>query len=165
LSRLDSDITDSTQKEDNSMTVHPNVQLLRDYFVAQQRSDKDTLATQFTADARWWAPVSAEQRGLVSRPLEGGAEVVEMLIALVAHLYGPDRDWTVQHVIADDETGAAHAELVTTVAGSGQVYRNEYAFFYRFVNGQIAEVWEFTDTDYAYGLFGEAIVGKAPAHQ
>jgi ketosteroid isomerase-like protein len=145
------------------MTDHPNVQLLRDYFLAHQRLDTEALAAQFTADARWWAPISAEQRGLVSLPLEGGAEVVEMLTTLVTHLYGPERAWTVKHVIADDQTGAARVELVTTVAANGQPYRNTYAFFYRFVNGQIASVWEFTDTDYAYGQFEEAMVGQTSA--
>jgi len=145
------------------MTVHPNVQLLRDFFVAMQRLDKEALAAQFTIDARWWAPISAEQRGLISRPLEGGAAVVELLTTLMTQIYGPERTWTIQHVVADDETGAVHVELVTTLAGSGQPYRNTYAFVYRFVNGQIAEVWEFTDTDYAYGQFEEAMVGQTSA--
>jgi ketosteroid isomerase-like protein len=137
------------------MTVHANVQLLRDFFVAMQRLDKEALAAQFTIDARWWAPISAEQRGMISRPLEGGVAVVELLTTLVTQIYGPERTWTIQHVIADDETGAAHVELVTTLAGSGRPYRNTYAFFYQFVNGQIADVWEFTDTAYSHGQFEE----------
>jgi ketosteroid isomerase-like protein len=145
------------------MTVHHNVQLLRDFFVANGRGDKEALAAYLTTDARWWAPISAEQRGLVGRPLEGRAEVLELLTTFVTRLYGPERTWTIQHVVADDETGAVHVELVTTLAGSGQPYRNTYAFFYRFVNGQIASVWEFTDTDYAYGQFEEAMVGQTSA--
>ena len=137
------------------MTVHPNVQLLRDFFVAMQRLDKEALAAQFTIDARWWAPISAEQRGLISRPLEGGAAIVELLTTLMTQIYGPERTWTIQHVTADDETGAAHVELVTTLAGSGRPYRNTYALFYQFVNGQIADVWEFTDTEYSHGQFEE----------
>ena len=142
------------------MPVHPNVQLLRDYFEAKQRLDKEALAAQFTDDARWWVPISAEQRGLVARPIEGGATVVEMLATLMPRMYGPVATWTIQHVVADDETGAAQVELDTTVAASGKPYRNVYAFFYRFVEGRIAEVWEFTDTDYAYGLWGESVIGQ-----
>jgi ketosteroid isomerase-like protein len=145
------------------MTVHPNVQLLRDFFVAMQRLDKEALAAQFTTDARWWAPISAEQRGFISRPLDGGAAVVELLTTLVTQIYGPERTWTIQHVIADDQTGAAHVELVTTLAGSGRPYRNTYAFFYRFVNGQIAEVWEFNDTEYSHGQHDEAAAGQTSA--
>jgi ketosteroid isomerase-like protein len=145
------------------MTVHPNVQLLRDFIAAMQRLDKEALAAQFTTDARWWAPISAEQRGLISRPLEGGAKVVELLTTLVAQIYGPERTWTIQHVIADGETGAVHVELVTTLAGSGRPYRNTYAFFYRFVNGQIAEAWEFTDTAYSHRQFDEAAAGQTSA--
>jgi ketosteroid isomerase-like protein len=142
-------------KENSTMTVHPNVQLVRDYFEAKQRLDKEALAAKFTTDARWWVPISAEQRGLVNRPIEGGATVVEMLATLMPQMYGPVATWTIQHVVADDETGAAQVELDTTVGATGRPYRNSYAFIYRFVNGRIAEVWEYTDTDYAYGLWGE----------
>jgi ketosteroid isomerase-like protein len=145
------------------MTVHPNVQLMRDFFVAMERLDKEALAAQFTTDARWWAPISAEQRGLITRPLEGGAAVVELLTTLVTQMYGPGSTWTIQHVIADDAIGAAHVELVTTLAGTGQPHSNSYAFFYRFVNGQIAEVWEYTDTDYAHGRFDEVAASQASA--
>ena len=137
------------------MTVHPNVQLLRDYFEAKQRLDKEALAAHFTTDVRWWTPISAEQRGLVARPSEGRETVVEMLTTLMPQLYGSEGTWTFQNVVADDETGAAQVELDTTVAASGKPYRNTYVFIYRFVNGRIAEVWEYTDTDYAYGLWGE----------
>jgi ketosteroid isomerase-like protein len=143
------------------MTVHHNVQLLRNFFVANGRGDKAALAEYFTTDARWWAPISAEQRGLVRRPLEGRAEVLELLTTFVTRLYGPERTWTIQHVTADTETGAAHVELVTTLAGSGQPYRNTYAFFYQFVNGQIADVWEFTDTEYSHGQFEEEAARQA----
>jgi uncharacterized protein len=142
-------------KEYSTMTVHPNVQLVRDYFEAKQRLDKEALAAKFTTDARWWVPISAEQRGLVNRPIEGGATVVEMLATLMPQMYGPVATWTIQHVVADDETGAAQVELDTTVGTTGRPYRNTYAFIYRFVDGRIAEVWEYTDTDYAYGLWGE----------
>jgi ketosteroid isomerase-like protein len=145
------------------MTVHPNVQLLRDYFLAHQQLDKETLATQFTSDARWWAPISAEQRGWVSRPIEGGETVVDMLMTLTPILYAPGKAWTIQHVFADDESGAAHVEMVATLAGNGQPYRNGYAFFFRFANGQIAEVWEYTDTAYAFGEFGDALAAAASA--
>ena len=139
------------------MSVHPNIQLLRDYFKAHEQLDKEALSAQFTTDARWWAPISAAQRGWVARPIESGADVVEMLMTLTPSLYAPGRAWTIHHVFADDETGAAHVELVATLAGNGQPYRNRYVFFYRFVNGQIAEVWEYTDTEYAYGQFGASV--------
>jgi ketosteroid isomerase-like protein len=138
------------------MTVHPNVQLLRDHFVALQALDPEALAAHFTTDARWWVPISSEQRGHTTRPLEGGATVVEMMTTLMPRLYGSERTWAIQHVIADDDTGAVDVELVTTVAGTGRPYRNTYAFFYRFESGQIAEVWEYTDTDYAYGQWAGA---------
>ena len=142
-------------KETSTTTIHPNVRLVRDYIDALQRLDKEALAAQFTDDARWWVPISAEQRGLVARPVEGGATVVEMLAAIMPRLYGPVATWTILNVVADDETGAAEVELDTTVAASGKPYRNTYAFIYRFVDGRIAEVREYTDTDYAYGVWGE----------
>jgi ketosteroid isomerase-like protein len=145
----------SVMKETSTRTLHPNAQLVLDYFEAMRQLDKNALAAKFTDDARWWVPISAEQRGLVARPVEGGATVVEMLATIMPRLYGPVATWTIQHVVADDETGAAEVELDTTVASSGKPYRNTYAFIYRFVDGRIAEVWEYTDTDYAYGIWGE----------
>ena len=138
------------------MTVHPNVQLLRDHFVAMESLDEEALSAQFTTDARYWPPISAEQRGFVTRPLEPGASVVEMLTKLTPQLYGPDRTWTIQHLFADDESGAAHVELAATLVTSGKPFRNAYAFFYRFVDGQIAELWEYTDTDYTHGIHAES---------
>src|ERR1700751_2439713 len=98
------------------MPVHPNVQLLRDYFEAKQRLDKEALAAHFTTDVRWWTPISAEPRGPFAPPSEGRETVVEMLTTLVPQLYGSEGTWTFQNVVADDETGAAQVELDTTVA-------------------------------------------------
>jgi ketosteroid isomerase-like protein len=145
------------------MTVHPNVQFLRDHFVAMQRLDREALTAQFTPDVRYWAPISAEQRGFITRPLEGGANLVEMLTTLMPQLYGPERTWVIQHIFADDESGAAHVELVATLAGDGRPWRNSYAFFYRFVNGQIAELWEFTDTEYAHAQHAESAAAQTSA--
>jgi ketosteroid isomerase-like protein len=145
------------------MTVHPNAQLLRDFYAAQLRDDKETLATQVTADVRWWAPVSAERRGLISNPIQGRAEVVDLLTVFAGQLYAPGRTWTVQHIVADDDTGAAQVDLIATLTANGQPYRNLYAFIFRFVDGQIAEAWEHTDTDNAYAQFGDAVADLAAA--
>ena len=103
-----------------------------------------------------------EQRGIGARPIEGCANVVDMVMTVMPHLYEPNHSRNVKHIIADDETGAVHAELVAKLAAIGQPHRNDYVYLYRFVNGKIAEVWEFTDTDYADVLFMPAEATNNP---
>ena len=134
-----------------------NAQLLRDHFAAKERFDKDAILNQLTPDAKWWVPLSGAQRGIASRPIEGGQTIADVLTnTLSTQLYAKERTWTVQHVVADDAVGAAQVQLSTTLAASGTPYENVYAYFFRFVDGKIAEIWEHLDTAYAFSLFDSA---------
>jgi ketosteroid isomerase-like protein len=131
-----------------------NTQLLRDHFAAKERFDKDAILNQLTPDAKWWVPLSGAQRGIASRPIEGGQTIADILTnTLSTQLYAKERTWTVQHVVADDAVGAAQVQLSTTLAASGTPYENVYAYFFRFADGKIAEIWEHLDTAYAFSLF------------
>jgi ketosteroid isomerase-like protein len=135
----------------------PNAQLIRDHFAAKARFDRATIVDQLTADARWWVPVSGAQRGIATRPIESGATIADILTStLSAKLYSLERTWTVEFVVADDEVGAAQVHLSTTLASSEIPYDNTYAYFFRFVDGKIAEIWEHLDTAYAFALFDSA---------
>lgn len=134
-----------------------NAQLLRDHFAAKERFDRDAILRQLTPDARWWVPVSGAQRGIASRPIEGGHTIADTLTnTLSTQLYAKERSWTMQHVVADDVVGAAQVQLSTTLATSGAPYENVYAYFFRFESGKIAEIWEHLDTAYAFSLFDAA---------
>jgi ketosteroid isomerase-like protein len=133
-----------------------NQQLIREHFAAKDELDRVALEAGFTADARWWAPLSGAQRGLAVRPVVGGPRLAEMLTTLSLKLYARERTWKIEFLVADENIGAAQVQLSTRLATSGEPYENVYAYFFRFRHGKIAEIWEHLDTAYAFALFDGA---------
>jgi ketosteroid isomerase-like protein len=133
-----------------------NQQLIREHFAAKDKLDRAALEAGFTADARWWPPVSGAQRGLAVRPIVGGPTLAEMMTTLSLKLYARERSWKIEFVVADEDVGAAQVHLSTRLAASGEPYENVYVYFFRFEDGKIAEMWEHLDTAYAFALFDRA---------
>jgi ketosteroid isomerase-like protein len=130
-----------------------NQQLIREHFAAKDKLDRAALEAGFTADARWWPPVSGAQRGLAVRPIVGGPTLAEMMTTLSLKLYARERSWKIEFLVADENVGAAQVQLSTRLATSGEPYDNVYVYFFRFQDGKIAEIWEHLDTAYAFALF------------
>jgi ketosteroid isomerase-like protein len=127
--------------------------LLTEHFAAKTRLDADTLRGQLTPEVRYWAPASGAARGLTTRPLLGRDAVVTLFTEVSARLYGTDRLWAVEQLVADDDLGAAQASLTTTVGATGHPYHNTYVYLFRFDSGAISEIWEHTDTAWAFEQF------------
>jgi ketosteroid isomerase-like protein len=134
-----------------------NQQLIREHFAAKDRLDRAALEAQFTADAKWWPPLSGAQRGLAERPIVGGPTLAEMMATLSLKLYERERSWKIEFLVADEHLGAAQVQLSTRLAASGEPYENVYVYFFRFEQGKIAELWEHLDTAYAFALFDRAL--------
>jgi ketosteroid isomerase-like protein len=134
-----------------------NQQLIREHFAAKDRLDRAALEAQFTADAKWWPPLSGAQRGLAERPIVGGLTLAEMMATLSLKLYERERSWKIEFLVADENLGAAQVQLSTRLATSGEPYENVYVYFFRFEQGKIAELWEHLDTAYAFALFDRAL--------
>ena len=134
-----------------------NQQLIREHFAAKDRLDRAALEAQFTADAKWWPPLSGAQRGLAERPIVGGPTLAEMMATLSLKLYERERSWKIEFLVADEHLGAAQVQLSTRLATSGEPYENVYVYFFRFEQGKIAELWEHLDTAYAFALFDRAL--------
>ena len=134
-----------------------NQQLIREHFAAKDRLDRAALEAQFTADAKWWPPLSGAQRGLAERPIVGGLTLAEMMATLSLKLYERERSWKIEFLVADEHLGAAQVQLSTRLATSGEPYENVYVYFFRFEQGKIAELWEHLDTAYAFALFDRAL--------
>jgi ketosteroid isomerase-like protein len=131
-----------------------NVQLIRDHFAAKDKLDREAIRSQLTDDAKWWVPLSGAKRGIAVRPMEGGDHLADILTGTLSlKMYSKERSWTIEHVVADSHIGAAQVHLVTTLAATGTPYENTYVYFFRFVDGKIAEFWEHLDTAYAFELF------------
>jgi ketosteroid isomerase-like protein len=139
------------------MPATTNQQLIREHFAAKDKLDRAAIEAGFTADARYWAPVSGEQRGLAVRPIVGGPKLAEMLTTLSLKLYERERSWNIEFVVADEHIGAAQVQLSTRLASTGETYENVYVYFFRFRDGKIAEMWEHLDTAYAFALFDRAL--------
>lgn len=138
------------------MSATTNQQLIREHFAAKDRLDRAALEAQFTADAKWWPPLSGAQRGLAERPIVGGPTLAEMMATLSLKLYERERSWKIEFLVADEHLGAAQVQLSTRLATSGEPYENVYVYFFRFQQGKIAEIWEHLDTAYAFALFDRA---------
>jgi ketosteroid isomerase-like protein len=140
-----------------------NEQLIREHFAAKDRLDRAALEAQYTADARWWVPLSGEQRGLAVRPIAGGPRLAEILTTLSLKMYERERSWKIEFLLADENIGAAQVHLSARLAASGEPYENTYVYFFRFSGGKIAEMWEHLDTAYAFALFDAAgSAGRQP---
>ena len=139
------------------MSATTNQQLIREHFAAKDRLDRAALESQFTADARWWPPLSGAQRGLAERPIVGGPTLAEMMTTLSLKLYERERSWKIEFLVADEHLGAAQVHLSTRLAASEEPYENLYVYFLRFEQGKIAELWEHLDTAYAFALFDRAL--------
>ena len=127
--------------------------LLREHFAAKTRLDGDTLRGQLTPDIRYWPPASGAARGLTTRPLVGRENVVTLFTEVSARLYGAGRLWAIEYLVADDAFGATQTTLTTTVAATGQPYQNTYVYLFRFDEGAMSEIWEHTDTAWAFEQF------------
>jgi ketosteroid isomerase-like protein len=127
--------------------------LLTEHFAAKTRLDGDTLRNQLTPEIQYWAPASGAARGLTTRPLIGREAVVTLFTAVSARLYGTERLWAVEHLVADDSFGAAQATLTTTIGATGSPYHNTYVYLFRFDTGALSEIWEHTDTAWAFEQF------------
>jgi ketosteroid isomerase-like protein len=127
--------------------------LITEHFAAKTRLDGDTLRGQLTPDVQYWAPVSGAARGLTTRPLIGRDAVVMLFTSVSARLYGSERLWAVEQLVADDSFGAAQATLTTTIGATGKPYHNVYAYLFRFDSGAVSEIWEHTDTARAFQQF------------
>lgn len=135
------------------MSATTNQQLIREHFAAKDKLDPAALEAGYTADVRYWAPLSGAQRGLAVRPIVGGAKLAEMQTTLSLKLYARERSWKIEFLVANEDVGAAQVQLSTRLAASGEPYENVYVYFFRFQDGKIAEMWEHLDTAYAFALF------------
>jgi ketosteroid isomerase-like protein len=119
---------------------------------AHARGDVEAISKLLSEDVQWQLPRSAGVgpfRGVeeVSRALAGMAAGNWLDVSTIS------RD--VRNIVIDGELAVA-LELKTARSHSGAEYVNEYCWVYTCRDGLISEIHNYTDTLYAFRLFGLA---------
>lgn len=117
---------------------------------AHSRGDATAIKELISDDAEWHLPPSAGVG-----PFRGAQEVANALAGSAAD------NWLdvstikreVSKVVVDGDTAVA-LELKTAMSHSGAEYVNGYCWVYTCRDGRIAEIRNYTDTLYAFRLFG-----------
>lgn len=108
--------------------MHPNEQLIRDFYTAFQMRDGEKMASCYAADAVFSDPAFGTLRG---------TEIGEMWRMLCAR--GKDLKVVFDRVQADDTAGSAHWEAWYTFSSSGRAVHNVIEASFRFREGKIIE--------------------------
>ena len=113
--------------------AHPNEDLMREFFAAAERGDRDAIQKYWTEDIRYHFPEGS--------PIAGdyqGIEQVRQLFARMAEQAGTV-SVEVNDVLANDD----YAVAMITVRGerSGQQLNGNTVTVYHFRDGKVTEVW------------------------
>jgi ketosteroid isomerase-like protein len=142
------------RKPGSSTMSADNKQKAVDYLVSGISGDRAKMETLVADDMKMWMPQSAGKLVSGPNPVVGGKAILDLVDNsrknLWDHSGGGKR--IIEHVAGDGDIVAVHCRLVTKIR-SGAAYDNDYVFLFRFENGKIAELWEFTDTAHAYSVF------------
>ncbi|HEX8826368.1 MAG TPA: nuclear transport factor 2 family protein [Archangium sp.] len=106
--------------------MHPNAQLLTDFYSAFQRRDAQAMAACYHPDAEFSDPVFPGLRH---------ARVTSMWTMLCER--GKDLELSFRDVQADDRTGSAHWEARYTFSGTGRKVLNRIDATFEFKDGKI----------------------------
>lgn len=129
------------------MTNEQMTQLLARYWDATINMDFDQIGTHLTEDFTVWFVPSAREQGLPS-PMVGRDTFLAFMRQRAQRQGGYEpRSATPLHTYFNEDAVALHLRLIGDYP-NGFVYDNEYVFLYKFRDGKIAEMREFTDAAY-----------------
>src|SRR5688572_8479639 len=111
-----------------SISMHPNEQLITNLYNAFQRRDGEAMAACYHPDATFSDPVFTDLRG---------AEPGNMWRMLCER--GKDLQVTFRDVKADDTNGSAHWEATYSFSRSGRKVHNIIDSTFKFKDGKIIE--------------------------
>lgn len=137
--------------------MHPNAQLLTDFYTAFQKGDAETMAASYLPDAQFADAVFTD--------LKGG-EIGDMWRMLT----GRAKDFSLKFdgISADDQQGQAHWVATYTFSATGNTVVNDIQARFTFRNGKIAthkdhfDLWRWAGQ--ALGLKGK-LLGWTPRAQ
>lgn len=135
--------------------MNNNKKILQEFQAALERrlaGESVELGPFFDEAIVWHFPQSTAVEGSPSCHRGKGA-VLAMFSGTVAQFYQPSTMRFDYHAFtAEEDRVHMHFTLRATTAG-GRDYCNQYQSLFRFVDGRIAEVWEYFDTAYLNAVF------------
>jgi ketosteroid isomerase-like protein len=118
------------------------------YLEYPKTRDMKGFRSLFADDLVFWIPPSAHARFGMPRPLVGVDAFIRLAGEGIDQIYRRDTiRWNRQHLSSDGNLVWLHASMTCTLV-NGKAYDNDYLLLFRFEDGAIKEVWEFTDTAY-----------------
>ena len=136
------------------MTAAEMERMALEYFTLVARADRDGLLELMAPDLRWVVPRGAVEP--FAGVHEGAAHIIDMMLGSVGAAFTPGSQKTVPATWTPGEDRIVLEARIEAEASDGRRYENEYAFFFEFRNGRIAEIREYVDTRTAAAFFGSA---------
>jgi ketosteroid isomerase-like protein len=128
----------------NNADTEANRSLIQGIFAQLEAGNVKPFVDALSDGVRWTTPGHCAW----SLVFEGKEAVLNQLLGPVRAQLVDRVHLTVRRVIADGEHVVVEAKG-QAVTKTGKPYDNEYCFVYRIVDGKVAEVTEYMDTDLA----------------
>ena len=124
------------------MTAAENKELLRRVFAETAKGNGRPFVDMMADNVRWTIIGTTSW----SRTYVGKQSVIRDLLApLAANFNGPNIV-TAERFIGEDDLVAVEGRN-HSVTRRGDAYANRYGWIFRFIDGKVAEITEYTDTD------------------
>lgn len=122
------------------MSIERNKQLARAFFDALNRGDVQALLDAYAEDGYCHTMGNTLISGKYSK-----AQIAQAAGGIF-QVFPQGIRFTIHHLTAEDDRVAVEAES-EGLHVSGQTYRNQYHFFFRFRDGKVVEFKEYMDTE------------------
>lgn len=122
-----------------------NKVLVRDFFTAMGRGDRQGLEALLASDAHWVIPRGAPAHAGTH---VGRDRIIDIMLGAPRNMFAPGTTRMEFHaMIAEGEYVVVPARVTATTT-QGRPYDNEYVFIFRIVGGLVTELHEHLDTRY-----------------
>jgi ketosteroid isomerase-like protein len=132
------------------MSIEQNKELVRNFFAAMGRGDRQALAAMLAEDARWVIPQAAPAHAGTHI---GREHILDIMLGSIPKIFVPGTNRLDIHALIAEGDYVAAPARVTATTPQGRQYDNQYVFIFRMAGGVIAEFHEHLDTRYAAAFF------------
>jgi ketosteroid isomerase-like protein len=128
--------------------AHPNEDLVRRFYDARARDDRDEIRRLVSAGVAWHDPYPPPHGG----DLTGLDAVLEQIFDAAREITGGSTRLRIHDVVANDHHAVALVEWSSSIPGKGSIEGREVAL-YHVENGVITEAWFYPEEPQRYSEF------------